>query len=624
MKTNLFSLKNQNSLRIKTENEEANLIFPSNISKIIGHSFDNKLFLNTPSKKNEIIKTNSKNRFSTISNEKLQSYKKLILPHKKALTDAIINSKEKNINHILNDNNYRSEKNILYNNSINEKNLSLNKNYLSKLYLKTEPNNLELQNNINKREKFIFSNEIKRIKRNVDSSHKDKSIQNIMNNNIAFDKKNSKVALKPIKLLNSYNDYKQTEIIKNKNDIFSFLTEKSKISRNNILINLLIYKKKDYNDMLSAHQKNLEELTKNLESEEKHFQTLTTNQKISSRKIEEMLNKLIVKKRQLLVEEYYLKSDIRTKTDERKKLLDQIDELKIIAKFVTKALGGKGELFNYKINLENLSDDDEHYDKETKKIFQNLDFLLNNKIQISPINQDDIDIYNEISSLNDSDMLFYQLWKKEDNILNNLQRKEILNREILRNEEKNENIFIHLKNRISILEKELIFYNEIYEREKNEYENIYRQKYADFSDFEEIITDLYDFVMNIKNKNLKRIIDIEHYASVLNDITIKKEEKINKLIYDLEKFEQEDKELFAKVLNNIKNINKEMHISNVKKIIELGEKNKLKLLKIHKDKIVLKNRRNEPPYFKAKKPKIIKIDPELIKQQENQELLTYE
>ena len=130
--------------------------------------------------------------------------------------------------------------------------------------------------------------------------------------------------------------------------------------------------------------------------------------------------------------------------------------------------------------------------------------------------------------------------------------------------------------------------------------------------------------MNIKNKNLKRIIDIEHYASVLNDITIKKEEKINKLIYDLETFEQEDKELFAKVLNNIKNINKEMHISNVKKIIELGEKNKLKLLKIHKDKIVLKNRRIEPPYFKAKKPKIIKIDPELIKQQENQELLTYQ
>ena len=38
----------------------------------------------------------------------------------------------------------------------------------------------------------------------------------------------------------------------------------------------------------------------------------------------------------------------------------------------------------------------------------------------------------------------------------------------------------------------------------------------------------------------------------------------------------------------------------------------------------MKNRRNEPPYFKAKKPKIIKIDPELIKQQENQELLTYQ
>ena len=43
MKTNLFSLKNQNSLRIKTENEEANLIFPSN--NLIKKSFQMQLLI---------------------------------------------------------------------------------------------------------------------------------------------------------------------------------------------------------------------------------------------------------------------------------------------------------------------------------------------------------------------------------------------------------------------------------------------------------------------------------------------------------------------------------------------------------------------------------------------------
>ena len=41
-------------------------------------------------------------------------------------------------------------------------------------------------------------------------------------------------------------------------------------------------------------------------------------------------------------------------------------------------------------------------------------------------------------------------------------------------------------------------------------------------------------------------------------------------------------------------------------------------MKIPKDKIILKYRRSEPPYHLIKKEKKFKLDPELIKQLENQ------
>ena len=62
------------------------------------------------------------------------------------------------------------------------------------------------------------------------------------------------------------------------------------------------------------------------------------------------------------------------------------------------------------------------------------------------LNQDDIDIFNEITSLNYSDILFHQFWKKEDSILKNLRRNELLNKEIVYFQEKEEDRIKYLKN----------------------------------------------------------------------------------------------------------------------------------------------------------------------------------
>ena len=621
MNSNVYGRKKSNSFRNKIE--DTNSILKLSGSRILSNSLDNKKYLNSPQKALEIMKSinnNRDNQLLTISNEHLSSYKKL--------PTYIKNTKDI----IRKDNNqYKSEKNMLFK-AINNKNSDFNKDNHSKLYLKTDNNSLDTEKRNNKSEKFALLHEIKKIKKNADLTHRDRSIKNIMNNKIAFDEKNSQIALNPIKLLNNYQDYKENEVPDKNNNMFSFLTEKAKISRKNVLIKLLHDQKYNYDKAINAHQKMLTEFKKNIDSDEKDFQNMIYEQKMNSRKIEELLEELLMRKRNLIIEHYYLKSEIRIKQDERQKILERINEYRILAKFLTKALGGKAKLFEFKLTTieDNSNDMERIYEKEAQIVIQRFGFFLNYDPNVCYVNQDDIDIFNEITSLNYSDLLFHQLWKKEDSILNNLKRKEILEKEIVYFQENEDNKISYLKDRIKILEKELKYNEEIYSIENNEYENLYKKRFEKNLDFEELISDLYDFVFNKKNNfsniNSKKNIpvDTENNISSLQKTVIKKEDVINKLISGLEKFENEDKPLFDRVVNGVKNFNKLMNVNNTKKIIEFGEQKKLKVLKIPQQKIILKYRRSEPPYYKAKKEKKVKVDPELIKQLEDEELLTYE
>ena len=571
---------------------------------------------NSPNKNIENIKSVSsikKNQLLTISNDNLPSYKKLPL---------YIRNKNNNIS---TENNYNSDKNILK--LINNNKNSEQKWNNTKFYLKTD-------NNINKR-KFVVLHEIKKIKKKVDLSHRDKSIKNIINNQIPFDEKNSKVALKPIKLLNNFQDFNSNELMNN-NNMFSFLTEKARISRKNVLIKLLLEQKNIYDKTTIEHQKIITEMKKNIDNDENNFETLIKSQKVSSRKLEELLEQLLQRKRNLLIEQYHLRQEIRSRLDERQKILERIDEYRLIAKFVTKALGGRGKLFEFNLTRyeshNNNIDNDYISEKETQRVLQRFQFLLNYNPDACYINQDDIDILNEVTSLNYSDLLFHQLWKKEDFILNNLRKNELLNKEIVYLEENDEKRLSYLKSKIALLEKELIYNKEIYKSEKEEYEKVAEKLLNDDSDFENLIIELYNYYINEKNqnqnkKNKKSIatsFDIKTYISSLQKELIEKEEKLNELKFKMDKYANEDKILFDKVVSDARAENKQIHINNMKKLMEFGGEHKLKLMKIPKEKIILKHKKSEPAYYLKKKEKKIKIDPEIIEQLQDEELLTYE
>ena len=603
-----------NSIRMKTE-DNINILKLSG-SNVLGNALNIKKYLNSPNKNIENIKSVSsikKNQLLTISNDNLPSYKKLPL---------YIRNKNNNISI---ENNFNSDKNILK--FINNNKNSEQKRNNSKFYLKTD-------NNINKR-KFVVLHEIKKIKKKVDLSHRDKSIKNIINNQIPFDEKNSKVALKPIKLLNNFQDFNSNELMNN-NNMFSFLTEKARISRKNVLIKLLLEQKNIYDKTTIEHQKIITEMKKNIDNDENNFETLIKSQKVSSRKLEELLEQLLQRKRNLLIEQYHLRQEIRSRLDERQKILERIDEYRLIAKFVTKALGGRGKLFEFNLTRyeshNNDIDNDYISEKETQRVLQRFQFLLNYDPDVCYINQDDIDILNEVTSLNYSDLLFHQLWKKEDFILNNLRKNELLNKEIVYLEENDEKRLSYLKSKIALLEKELIYNKEIYKSEKEEYEKVAEKLLNDDSDFENLIIELYNYYINEKNqnqnkKNKKSIatsFDIKTYISSLQKELIEKEEKLNELKFKMDKYANEDKILFDKVVSDARAENKQIHINNMKKLMEFGGEHKLKLMKIPKEKIILKHKKSEPAYYLKKKEKKIKIDPEIIEQLQDEELLTYE
>ena len=619
---------NSNTSRSKME-EPSNSVLKLSGSNILCNLYRSKKHLNTPLKAIENIKLTPNihnNQLLTISNENLPSYKKLPL-------------QIRNNNNLANENYYNFGKNLLLK-AINNNNSNLNKNNSSKLYTKTDNNSssLDLKKINNNKDKFVFLHEIKKIKKKVDLSHKKKSIKNIMDNQVPYDEKNINVAMKPIKILNNFQDFKESEVInKNNNNLFLFLTEKMKISRKNVLIKLLLDQKDTYDKTISSHQKMLTEIKKNIDTDQNNFETLVKSQKQSSKILEDLLEQLLKRKKNLLIEHFHLQFDLRTRKDERMKILEHINDYRIIAKFVTKALGGSGKLFEFRLttygkNNNNYIDNDITSEKETQRVLFRFNFLLNPKRNSSYVNQDDIDIFNEITSLNHSNLLFHQLWKKEDSVLNNLKKNEIIEKELIILEESEEKKLENMKNKIEILEKELKYNEEIFEAANKEYESLYNKITFNNSDFEGIITDLYNFVFEENIKKTKKkyyikdddYIDVHDYISDLQKELIKKERMMNNLNFELDKIEKEDKQLFDKVVNSVKSENKMIHVNNIKRIQEFGDINKFKLLKIPKDNIILKYKRTEPPYYKAKKEKKIKIEPELIRHIENEELLTYD
>ena len=182
----------------------------------------------------------------------------------------------------------------------------------------------------------------------------------------------------------------------------------------------------------------------------------------------------------------------------------------------------------------------------------------------------------------------------------------------------------HLKNELYKIQSE-------YDKERAIYEHKIEINELGSLDFDGIVYDLYFEVMFIfdkikldKEKKIilnKESVGVNDELREIRSLIIDSEEKLNKYIPILEAYEKSDKFLFGRICNRIKNSHKEKKVNMLKQIIADGEKQRID--QMMENKIIFIKRKAEPPFHMPKKEKKIKIDPELVKQLENEELITY-
>lgn len=503
----------------------------------------------------------------------------------------------------------------LYNIEQNYSKTSRNSNSIkSELSLKsiTKIPNLKSRNIISERlyksntfnsDHFNIIKTIKTIKKNTHENFQsnDPFLRNKFR--IGFDKKNSKYVFEPGRQIFEYKKRRANILIDRDGSINKFLAENKGIGLNNYIIKYLnnesekLIKKEEKND------KKIEEGELNNYNNNKNFLNYIHSQNEALKKIENSYYKLGKIYRTLLKEEYLEKINQKTIDDEMEKILNNLEELRIICKFITEITKGDSSKFNNVIiekenkYLMHLSPEKFDFNKFTTRAIQNYNFCLEN-------NEKEENELNEI--LKDDKLMedkFNEVEVKIIKLLDNIQQIQ-LEHKIMRSDI--ENNINEINERLNFHEKEYEILKEMY---YNELESIKKMpNSSNKSKFGiELIEEIYNYILECEGKINK--INYKLNTDLLNDCINKiknQENKINFYLNELEIMEMQDPHIFIEIINTRKNYNKDKKQIEKKKqlddmINETKEKSENRF-----NKIIIKSRKTEPPFRRFKK--IIKKD----------------
>ena len=335
-------------------------------------------------------------------------------------------------------------------------------------------------------------------------------------------------------------------------------------------------------------------------------------------------------------------------------MIENIETLRIYAKFVTKILGGNDKFFEGELipDYENSIKPDIHilikrvYDKygnllkkHKLSITSNTFYTINNK-EKNKNNNEEINTQDEtieqvdLDLLNDPLLMVRKFKELQERILYSVGKIEAFEKNANIEYENNERIIKDLKYRINILQKEL----EYSQMNLDDFKNVLNQnnfKNTENQEFYRLIKDLSMNIFDMWNKDnytkKEQKIKIQNIDLFeLNDdvskcihLLIEKEELINNYISTLETYETTEKKLFSEIMNGYKNELKFMNQNKNKENINIGDNKKNYKIFEKFNKIIIKSRKCEPPYYKMKKEVVIKEDPNDIIHRENTELTNF-
>ena len=456
-------------------------------------------------------------------------------------------------------------------------------------------------------------------------SLKNKSISN----GIAYDSKFENVVFDANNLLNKHTS--EDNDLKVNDNLNSFINKNKELFVSSLLLNLIKKENKIAKENFEIRNKAVENLKELLTKDEKDFEYCTEKQK-----------KIYYETHNSLEDEIF-------------KMIEQIESLRIYAKFVTRLLGGNEQLFEGKLipNYENESKPDinlliqkvyskygnllkKHKLTMTTNTYYTINNLEKNKNSNDDLNSQEEPTIEEIDFdlLNDPYLMIRKYKEIEERIIGLVEKYNIFEKYANKEHENNEQILEELKGRIIKLEKEyeyskrnlMDFKNILDNKDSKENEN---KEYYNL--IKEMCNIIFEFANDKKENNIKKeqnkkdidIFELNSEVSKCINLLIKKEDEINKYISNLETYEKTDKKLLSELINERRHEIKYINQNENKTNINNGDFKKQYKINDKFYKIILKYKKSEPPYYKMKKEVVVKDDKNEIINRENSELMSY-
>ena len=607
---NKYQNKERNSSKI-------NRLNISGQSIILGKNFNILKYLNEIEKEKTEKEINERNKIKSLSLLNPQT------PNRKITRLFYIDTN--NISTIKNENSYKRDKNndCFITSMRDEQNSSPRK-----LSLKFSYSNKQKKLNDSKR--LIHSDirlssviqEIRNKNRNLYNNSKTENNKNIintnLNNKIAFDRNNMEPIIDINNILNEYQDNKEWDMKTRENNYNEFVNKNKEIKVQNILKIIMNNEKEKIDIKFKENEKKLENIKKNIDVDEKNFNQLVKQQKYYNRIIEDFLYKLKDQKRILMYLKEGINQHIRKVEYEVMKKIYEIDELRVYVQFVNYIYGY--DTTNYEKPL---------IEKDSKKI--DLDVLVNNVLENYGHLLDDES--NEKIKNIDPDIIYNEIQLIQDRILLALKVKDKEYDDLKIFKDNNDSILEGIRNKRDQLEKE---YNYLkgecnYIINSNSNQNQEKELFIIGQDLFNFVIEhfseniySYNYYKDTSNNNIEfNPFEIGGLAEKSYNLTLQKEILVNDYLQNLKKYEEEDDKIFGELINSRKN---QLILEKLKAAKERIIKSEaIERMKIEQksEKVYFIKRKMHQSIPKKKEIKI-KIDPKVIRQQEEKELMTFQ
>lgn len=431
---------------------------------------------------------------------------------------------------------------------------------------------------------------------------------------IAFARDKVDIVFESTKLLKEIQKRKNNTLAEDEVSLRMFLKENKEISIKNLLIKLL----KNESDKLETKERSVNKALNdgqiNFKNDQKSFNDFSEMQKKACKEIERVLFEIQKKNKELSDIEKSYKGEGKAIEEEMGKILEQIDNSRICAKFVNHVLGGDPSKYSKEVIID-IKDNSPNktkinFENSVENVIQNYSFVLDKNM-------------TDLKVLKDPNSMLLKFGEYEDSILRLMEYRDKYDAERERIEKENSSVIIELEKRLKMHLQELDMLEAETNSTKNSFKNLSHTKNYKDAELIALIKDIHKTIMGSEfyGRNKFKNLPTDYVVEGLTKIK-QKETLVNDLIAQLEIYENDPK-IFYSVINWRKNQNKENKQLLAKQKLEQIQALKKAKAEERFNRIVVQSRKTEAPFHHFKKTKKMVVNEDEIIKQQNQDLINY-